>query len=169
MSDQPNSAIPPTDETYIAHLWEYPQLTIAIFGMQAQTLEAYELYEAAGIPEQMETSLAQAEGLLCTRPFQEGSSGLQLQYWRSHEDLARFARTMPHTAWWQWLRRNQGKGLGFYHEIYQCRTAEAIFEAGTLPAGPGLFCTTRAVAGGEGRSQERQRRFLEATRPATTQ
>ena len=72
---------------------------------------------------------------------------------------------MPHTAWWKWLKRNQGKGLGFYHEIYQCRTAEAAFEAGTLPVGPALFCTTSAVTGSEGRSQERQRQFLEAARP----
>ena len=168
MSDQPNHAVPPTDERYIAQLWEYPQLTIAIFGIQAHTPEGYALYEASGIPQQMEASLAQAEGLLGVRIFAEGNGGLQLQYWRSHEDLARFARTMPHTAWWKWLRRNQDKGFGFYHEIYQCRTAEAIFEAGTLPVGPGLFCTTSAVTGGEGRSQERQQQFLEAARPRSS-
>jgi heme-degrading monooxygenase HmoA len=165
MSDQPNHAVPPTEGTYIAHLWEYPQLTIAIFGMQAHTPEAFALYEAEGIPQQMDASLAKAEGLLGVRAFEEGNGALLLQYWRSHEDLARFARTMPHTAWWKWLKHNQGKGLGFYHEIYQCRTAEAAFEAGTLPAGPGLFRTTSAVTGGEGRTQERQRQFLEAARP----
>jgi hypothetical protein len=115
----------------------------------------------------MEASLAEAEGLLGVRIFGESTGGLQLQYWRSHEDLARFARTMPHTAWWKWLNQNRGKGFGFYHEIYQCRTAEAIFETGTLPVGPGLFCTTSTITGGEGRSQERQRQFLEAARPTT--
>lgn len=167
MNDHPNHAAPPTEGTYIAHLWEYPQLTIAIFGMQAHTPEAFALYEAEGIPQQMDASLAKAEGLLGVRAFEEGADGLQLllQYWRSHEDLARFARTMPHTAWWKWVKRNQGKGLGFYHEIYQCRTAEAIFEAGTPSVGPALFCTTSAVTGSEGRSQERQRQFLETARP----
>ncbi|HEY7093679.1 MAG TPA: DUF4188 domain-containing protein [Ktedonobacterales bacterium] len=165
MSDQPNHAVPPTESTYIAHLWEYPQLTIAIFGIQAHTPEAYGMYDASGIPQQMDASLAKAEGLLGVRFFAEGDGGLQLQYWRSHEDLVRFARTMPHTAWWKWLNHNRGKGFSFYHEIYQCRTAEAIFEAGTLPVGPALFCATSAVAAGEGRSQERQRRFLEAARP----
>lgn len=165
MSDQPELAAPPTNDRYIAHLWEYPQLTVAIFGIQAHTSEGYALYEASGIPQQMEASLAKAEGLLGVRIFAEGNGGLQLQYWRSHDDLARFARTMPHTAWWKWLRRNQGMGFGFYHEIYQCRTAEAIFEAGTLPVGPALFCATSAVTGGEGRSQERQLQFLEAAVP----
>ena len=165
MDDQLKRAVPPTDDRYIAHLWEYPQFTIAIFGIQAHTPEGYAVYEASGIPQQMEASLAQAEGLLGVRIFAEGNGGLQLQYWRSHEDLARFARTMPHTSWWKWLRHNQGKGFGFYHEIYQCRTAEAIFEAGTAPVGPGIFCTTSAVTGGEGRSQERQQQFLETAQP----
>lgn len=162
--NQPNHVAPPTDSTYIAHLWEYPQLTLAIFGIQALTPESGALYEESDIPQQMEASLAEAEGLLGVRIFGESTGGLQLQYWRSHEDLARFARTMPHTAWWKWLNQNRGKGVGFYHEIYQCRTAEAIFETGTIPLGPGLFCTTSAVAGSEGRSQERQRRFIEAGR-----
>jgi Domain of unknown function (DUF4188) len=162
MSARPDLPSPPTDRTYVAHLWDYPQLTVAIFGMQIHSPEAYAMYEAAGIPKQMEESLAQAEGLLGVRSFQEGNGGLQLQYWRSHEDLARFSRQMPHTAWWKWLRNNLGKGFGFYHEIYQCKTAEAIFEEGTEPVGPGTFCVTSAVAGGEGRSQERQRRFQDA-------
>jgi hypothetical protein len=82
------------DSAYIAHLWDYPQLTIAIFGLQVQSPEGYALYEAAGIPQQLEEALARAEGLLAVRSFAEGNGGLGLQYWRSHEDLARFAR--PH-------------------------------------------------------------------------
>lgn len=153
---------PPTDSAYIAHLWNYPQLTVAIFGLQAHTPEAYAMYEAAGIPKQMEEALQQAQGLLGVRLFAEGNGGMQLQYWRTHEDLARFARTMPHTAWWKWLNNNKGKGLSFYHEIYQCKTAEAVYELGSKPVGPATFCETSAVVSGEGRSQERQRRFLDA-------
>jgi hypothetical protein len=152
---------PPTDSAYIAHLWDYPHLTVAIFGLQALTPEGHAMYEAAGIPEQMDEALARAEGLLCVRFFTEGNDGLQLQYWRSHDDLARFARQMPHMAWWKWLNNHQGQGLSFYHEIYQCKTAEAVFEIGSLPVGPATFCQTSAVAGGEGRSQERQRQFAE--------
>ena len=162
MSSQATSPNVPTDSSYIPHLWEYPELTVAIFGIQAPTPEGYAMYEAANIPSQMEAAMADAEGLLCVRFFQEGNGGMQLQYWRSHEDLARFARQMPHTAWWKWLNDHKGQGIGFYHEIYQCKTAEAIFETGTSPVGPATFCTTSAVAGGEGRSQERQRRFSES-------
>jgi Domain of unknown function (DUF4188) len=160
MNDQNNQ--PPADGGYVAHLWDYPQLTIAIFGLQVHSPEAFALYEKAGIKEQMEESMAQAPGLLGVRFFMEGNGAMQFQYWRSHEDLAQFARTMPHTVWWKWLNENEGVGIGFYHEIYQCKTAEAIFEIGTLPVGPALFCQTSAVTGGSGRSQERQRRFIEA-------
>jgi hypothetical protein len=153
---------PPTDSAYIAHLWDYPHLTIAIFGLQVQTPESYAMYEAAGIPKQIEEALAHAEGLLCVRHFSEGNGGLQLQYWRSHEDLAQFAHQMPHMDWWKWLNHHKGQGFSFYHEIYQCKTAEAAFETGSLPVGPATFCQSSAVASGEGRSQERQRRFMEA-------
>ncbi len=163
MSDSIVVPPPPTDSAYIAHLWKYPDLTVAIFGMQVQSPEGYAMYEQAGISTQMEQALAQAEGLLCVRFFPEGNGGMQLQYWRSHADLARFARQMPHTAWWKWLTDNRGKGFSFYHEIYQCKTAEAIYEVGSLPLGPATFCETSAVISGEGRSQVRQQRFVEAT------
>ncbi|MBL8094314.1 MAG: DUF4188 domain-containing protein [Anaerolineales bacterium] len=153
---------PPTDSGYVAHLWDFPQLTLAIFGIQAHSPEGYALYEAAGIPQQMQAALEAAEGLLCTRQFPEGAGGLQLQYWGSHDDLARFARQMPHTAWWRWLVEHRGQGFSFYHEIYQCRTAEAIFEVGAIPVGPASFCVTSRPTHGEGRSLERQRRFAEA-------
>jgi len=162
MSNQPVLPPPPTDSAYVAHLWDHPQLTIATFGFQAQTPGGYALYEAAGIPQQMQEALAHAEGLLCVRFLPEGDGGMQLQYWRSHDDLARFARQMPHTAWWKWLSDHRGQGFSFYHEIYQCKTAEAIFEVGSLPVGPATFCATSAVTSGEGRSQNRQRRFAEA-------
>lgn len=153
---------PPTDSAYVAHLWDFPHLTLAIFGMQAQSPEGYALYEMAGIPAQMEEALAKAEGLLCVRFFPEGNGGIQLQYWRSHDDLARFARQMPHTAWWKWLMNHRGQGFSFFHEIYQCKTAEAIYEVGTSPVGPATFCVTSAGVSGEGRSEERQRQFVEA-------
>ena len=162
MSENKGLPKPPSNSTYVAQLWDYPQLTVAIFGMQILSPEGYAMYEAAGIPQQMDESLAHADGLLGLRRFQEGNGGMLLQYWRSHDDLARFSREMPHTAWWKWLKNNLGKGFGFYHEIYQCKTAEAIYEMGTAPVGPATFCVTSTVAGGEGRSEERQRRFQEA-------
>ena len=93
------------------------------------------------------------------------TGGTLLQYWRSFEDLERFARTMPHTAWWKWLVDNAGDGVGFHHEIYQARTAEAIFSAGAIPVGPGTFCDLEPADGARGRSVERQRLFLAAASP----
>jgi hypothetical protein len=153
---------PPTDSAYIAHLWDVPDLTIALFGLQFASPDAYQMYESAGIPAQLRESLAGTEGLLCMREFQEGNGGVMLQYWRSHADLAAYSKRMPHMAWWKWLVENDGKGLSFYHEIYQCRTAEAIFERGTPPIGPGVFCETSEFELGSGRSLERQRRFADA-------
>jgi hypothetical protein len=65
-------------------------------------------------------------------------------------------------AWWKWLTDHEGQGFSFYHEIYQCKTAEAIFETGTTAVGPGTFCTVSPTELGGGRSQQRQRRFVEA-------
>jgi hypothetical protein len=87
-------------------------------------------------------------------------------YWRSYEDLDRWARKLPHTRWWKWLVENAGQGVGFYHEIYQVKTAEAIYERGTVPVGPALFCSTETVKAGEGRSRDRQQRFADASAAA---
>lgn len=158
----------PTDSAYIPHLWSYPQLTVAIFGLQVHSSEGYARYETANIPKQLEEALGQAEGLLGIRFFAERNGGTQLQYWRSHEDLSKFARQMPHAAWWKWLNDHKGQGISFYQEIYQCKTAEAIYELGSIPVGPATFCETSAVKSGEGRSQERQRRFVEAAQQSTS-
>ena len=89
-----------------------------------------------------------------------------MQYWRSYEDLDRYARAMPHGRWWKWLFDHAGSGVGFYHEIYEVKTAEAVYEPGTIPAGPARFSTPISVARGEGRSRERQRRFRDAAAAA---
>jgi hypothetical protein len=152
----------PASSPYIANLWEHPGLTIAIFGLQIHSPEGGALYMQSGIQDQLMESLGQTEGLLGVRYFEEGLNRNLLQYWRTHDDLARYARRMPHMAWWKWLLENAGKGLSFYHEIYQCKTAEAIYETGFVPLGPATFCTNTPVEAGEGLSQERQRRFQEA-------
>jgi len=148
---------------YIAHLWEYPNLCVAIFGVQFHNEEGQQRYDAAGITEEMGPALeaARAEGHLLTRQLLEPNSGVLLQYWRSYDDLDRWARTLPHMRWWRWLLQNAGEDLSFYHEIYQVKTAEAIFEAGCQPAGPAVFATTSSIKAGEGGSRARQQRFVE--------
>jgi hypothetical protein len=154
------------DSAYIARLWEHPELCVALFGVQYHSQEGQELYERSGIDAEMETALqkALAEGiLLLHRPLASPEGGLSMQYWRSYEDLDRWARQQPHAGWWRWLREHTGNGLGFYHEIYRARTAEAIYEEGTAPVGPALFCSTEVVEGGKGRSRDRQSAFARAT------
>jgi hypothetical protein len=141
---------------------------VAIFGVQFLTPAGQQRYEAAGITEQMTESLeaAQKAGLLLlNRPAMTQEGPILLQYWRSYDALDHWARTQPHSSWWRWLLENSGEDLGFYHEIYQARTAEAIYEHGTRAVGPALFCSTEEVAAGAGQSRARQERFATASNP----
>lgn len=153
------------DSAYIAALWEHPTLCIALFGIQFLSEERQRLYEEAGINQEMFEALekARSEGLLLNRPVMSPEGPVIMQYWRSYDALDRWARKQPHSRWWRWLIENTGKGVGFYHEIYQAKTAEAVYEEGTRPVGPALFSSIQHVKGGEGLSRERQRRFIEAT------
>lgn len=161
--DEVASSVPNADSAYVAALWEHPKLCLAFFGVQFHSEEGQLLYEESGINDDMFAALeaARGEGLLLNRPMMTPEGPLLMQYWRSYEDLDRWARKQPHSRWWVWLLENTGKGVAFYHEIYQAKTAEAIFEKGTRPVGPALFSSLEAVEGGEGRSRERQERFAE--------
>ncbi len=153
------------ESAYIARLWEHPRLCVAIFGAQFHTDEGRQNYEAAGISEELFASLevARQEGLLLlNRVVMSDEGPLLLQYWKSYDDLDAWARKQPHSRWWKWLTDNAGHGVGFYHEIYQVRTAEAVYEAGTKPVGPALFSSLENVTGGQGLSRQRQQRFEEA-------
>ncbi|MEA2514216.1 MAG: hypothetical protein QOJ59_3703 [Thermomicrobiales bacterium] len=152
------------DGAYIAHLWEQPTLCVAIFGVQFHTPEGERRYGESGIGEEMFPALeaAKSEGFLHQQQLMAEGSGVLLQYWRSYDELDRWARTLPHMRWWRWLLENAGSDLSFYHEIYQVKTAEAVYEKGCRPVGAALFTTTSTVSPGEGQSKQRQQRFAEA-------
>ena len=156
----------PHDSAYTAALWEHPTLCVALFGVQFLSEEGRQLYERSGIEHEMFDALEQARavGLLLNRPLMSPEGPLLMQYWRTYDDLDRWARRQPHSRWWRWLMEHTGQGVGFYHEIYQAKTAEAVYEEGTRPVGPAVFSTLERIKGGEGRSRERQQRFLEAAR-----
>jgi hypothetical protein len=157
------------DDAYVAHLWEHPHLCLALFGVQFLKPEGQRSYEGSGINEETFPALgaAQAAGLLLLNRVLTTEEGpVLMQYWRSYEDLDRWARQLPHMRWWRWLLENAGPDLSFYHEIYQVAAAEAIYEKGCRPVGPALFATTSAVAPGEGRSKDRQARFAEVAKAA---
>ena len=155
----------PHDQAYIAKLWAHPRLCLALFGIQFHTPEGRHRYDEAGIQAELDLALAEAiqEGILLQNRAMETSEGpVLLQYWTSYDDLDNWARSLPHSRWWKWLLDNTGPELSFYHEIYQAKTAEAIFEKGCKPVGPAVFCDVMIAHGGEGRSKERQQRFAEA-------
>jgi hypothetical protein len=156
----------PLDSAYTAALWEHPALCVAIFGIQFLNKEGRQLYEKSGIEQEMFDALEQARaaGLLLNRPLMSPEGPLLMQYWRTYADLDRWARRQPHSRWWRWLMEHAGKGVGFYHEIYQAKAAEAIYEQGTRPVGPAMFSSLERTKGGDGHSRERQQRFLEAAR-----
>ena len=156
----------PRDSAYSAALWEHPALCIALFGIQLLSQEGRQLYEQSGIEPEMFDALEQARavGLLLNRPLMSPEGPLLMQYWRTYDDLDRWARRQPHSRWWRWLMEHTGQGVGFYHEIYQAKAAEAIYEQGTRPVGPAMFTSLERTQGGEGHSRERQQRFLEAAR-----
>lgn len=163
-SDRPASA--GYEGAYIAHLWEHPRLCLALFGVQFLTPEGRQRYEASGINEEMLPALEKAQRvglLLQNRMVMTEEGPVLLQYWRSYDDLDGWARRLPHMRWWRWLLENAGPELSFYHEIYQVKSAEAIFERSCKPVGPAQFATTSEVASGEGGSRARQARFAEAT------
>src|SRR5207248_11319856 len=83
------------------------------------------------------------------------------QYWRDFDALERWARSLPHQAWWLNFVRDTG-GTGFWHEAYFRRGGmEAIYDsmakeigfaafAPLVPARGGMF-SARSRAGVEGR------------------
>lgn len=158
----------PANSAYVAVMSGHPTLCVAIFGVQLLTDEGRRLYDESGINDEISQAMAQAEReglMLLNRPLMSPEGPLLLQYWQSYEALDKWARKQPHSKWWRWLLEHSGRGIGFYHEIYQAKTAEAIYEEGTRPVGPALFCAIEPVKGGEGRSRQRQQAFLDAGAP----
>src|SRR5262249_1796420 len=140
----------PTDSAYIATLWEHPTLCIGLFGVQFHSEERQRLYEESGITDEVMAAFAAGtDGLFHTGPLMSPEGPISMVYWRSYDDMDRWARAQPHSRWWRWLTEHTGQGVTFYHELYQARTAEAIYEPGTRPVGPAQFCGIEAVPLGQ--------------------
>jgi steroid delta-isomerase-like uncharacterized protein len=154
---------------YVPALWEHPTLCVSVFGLQYLTPEGQQLYAEAGIQPEIFQSLEKArqDGLLGYRYLHAPDEAVIMQYWRSYEDMDRWARTQPHSRWWVWLNEHIDAGLGFYHEIYQAKTAEAIFTGKARPVGAATISSLQAVSHGKGHSRERQARFAAAAEAYT--
>ncbi len=100
-------------------------------------------------------------GLLHFEQFFSWPRVLMVQYWRSFEDLERFARdeNAPHLQPWRDFYKRSGKAgdaVGIYHETYlvQPGNYEAIYA--NMPVF-GLAAATRHITVAEARSAARER------------
>ncbi|GAB3995360.1 DUF4188 domain-containing protein [Nocardioides marmoraquaticus] len=81
-------------------------------------------------------------------------SPMLVQYWRSFDDLARFARDSddPHLEPWRQFNRRVGASgdVGIWHETYRVRTADIESIYGNMPVA-GLAAATASVPVRRGR------------------
>lgn len=79
-------------------------------------------------------------GLLAHRTYVSGRTVLTVQYWRSAEDLDRYARSRDHAhlpAWREFNRRARDAGdVGVFHETYVLDRYESVYV--NMPADFGL-------------------------------
>lgn len=92
------------------------------------------------------------EGLLAVR--NSFSPTLMVQYWRSFEDLERFARNSdaPHLAAWRAFNRRiaDSGDVGIWHETYRVRAQDVEAIYGNMPTS-GLASVTGLVPVQRGR------------------
>jgi len=99
-------------------------------------------------------------GLLHVEQFTRGRASLMVQYWKSFDDLERFARDrdLPHLqAWRRWNQQVRDSGdVGFWHETYTVEpaTAEAVY--GNMPLFGLAAATAHVPAGRVGHSARRR-------------
>ncbi|WP_064745553.1 DUF4188 domain-containing protein [Pseudonocardia acaciae] len=100
------------------------------------------------------------EGLLANYTFLGGRTTLMVQYWRSMDELQKFASNpdAPHlAAWRRYVRRIGNDGsVGAYHEAYQVRPGGTDVVYVNMPAF-GLAGATAPVKVDAGRNTARQR------------
>jgi Domain of unknown function (DUF4188) len=100
-------------------LSEYPDLVVIYLGQRVNSLRGLKTLVSfrAKISKSVDAQpdgLLLHENVLCS--VIPPHSGMR-QYWRDFDSLERWARSLPHKAWWQEFLRDSG-GTGFWHEAY---------------------------------------------------
>jgi hypothetical protein len=102
------------------------ELVVFVIGMRVNKL--WKVHTWAPVVAAMGGMLKQLtqhpeKGMLGYEFFFRGRTTMQIMYWRSFEDLERFARNSddPHLPAWRAFNRRVGTGgdVGIYHETYQ--------------------------------------------------
>jgi hypothetical protein len=96
---------------------------------------------ATAMPRMLQELAARPDlGLLAHRTYVSGRTVLTVQYWRSAEDLDRYARARDHAhlpAWREFNRRVRDNGdVGIFHETYVLDRHETVYV--NMPADFGL-------------------------------
>ncbi len=109
----------------------YPDLVVIYLGMQARSLRGVGTILKLG-PQIQKAVEAKPDGLLLHENLLFSLVPLHVgmrQYWRSFDELEKWAKLLPHQTWWQNFLKDPG-GTGFWHETYFRRGGiEAIYDA----------------------------------------
>ena len=128
----------------------YPDLVVIYLGMRVNRLKGVRTLLSFG--RKIREAVAESpDGLLLHEDmifsFFPPHFGMR-QYWRDFESLERWARSLPHQAWWREFLRDSG-GTGFWHETYFKRGGmEAIYDDLTVPIGFMHFAPLQSARGG---------------------
>ena len=132
-----------------ADLSAYPDLVVIYLGMKAKSLRGVWRLLSFG-PKLQRAAQPPPDGLLRNENFFWSLFPLHggiRQYWRDFDSLERWARSLPHQAWWQDFLRDNG-GTAFWHEAYFMRGGmESIFDDLGAPLGFTAFAPTQAARG----------------------
>ena len=119
----------------------FPDLVVIYLGMRAQSFRGLRTLLGFG-PRIARSAAAKPDGLLLHENMIFSLKPLHLgmrQYWRDFDALERWARELPHQAWWQAYVKDTG-GSGFWHELHFKRGGmEAIYVDVDAPVGAMRF------------------------------
>lgn len=117
-------------------LAEHDDLVVIVLGMKVTSSRG--LATLARIGRRIRESVEEGpEGLLHSEFSLRGIAPPHVevrQYWRDFEALERFARTPPHSDWWQAFSRDRA-GTAFWHETYAPGGIEAVYLGLDEPVG----------------------------------
>jgi len=127
----------------------YPDLVVIYLGQRVSSLKGLWTTLKLG-PAISKSVAAKPEGLLLHESIMWGffppHFGMR-QYWRDFDSLERWARSLPHQAWWKSFLRDTG-GTGFWHEAYFKRGGmEAIYDTMPKPLGFSAFAPVEPARG----------------------
>lgn len=142
-------------------LTDHADLVVILLGMRAHSLRGVRTLLSFG-PQIRRAVQAGPDGLLLHENLLFSPRHLSMrQYWRDFDALERWARELPHQAWWQAYVRDT-RGTGFWHETYTRRGGfESVYlnmgaspvglmkVAQPVPARGSLFGSRRRLGRGE--------------------